>query len=119
MLHDLREWSIGAGGVVDNRSKFEEKAQVTLKPAENRKYRHVAVNERGHRMGETHPRAKLTDHDVDLIRDLCDDLRKTMSRRKVAAIVAEKFEISRRYVDAIYYCEKRAQTLGRFKAVKS
>lgn len=32
--------------------------------------RTVAVNEKGKRIGEDHPRAKLTNHEVELIRQL-------------------------------------------------
>jgi hypothetical protein len=33
----------------------------------------AAVNEQGHRIGEDHPRARLTNHEVELIFDLHDD----------------------------------------------
>lgn len=37
------------------------------------KKRMVAVNERGHVVGQDHPRAVLTDHDVDLVFALRED----------------------------------------------
>lgn len=37
------------------------------------KNRVVAINERGHVVGESHPRAVLTDHDVDLVFELRED----------------------------------------------
>ena len=37
------------------------------------KKRMVAVNERGSVVGQDHPRAKLTDHDVDLVFELRED----------------------------------------------
>jgi hypothetical protein len=45
----------------------------------------VAVNDQGRRIGESHPRAKLTNHEVDLVHELVEE---GMSYRQVA----EKFE---------------------------
>lgn len=53
-----------------------------------RKY--VAVNEAGHVVGEDHPRAVLTDHDVDLLLELRAE---GMSYRWLAL----KFEISHKH----------------------
>jgi predicted DNA-binding protein (UPF0251 family) len=38
-----------------------------------RAFRVVAVNDAGHVVGESHPNAKLTDHDVDLIFELREE----------------------------------------------
>ncbi len=63
----------------------------------------VPVNERGYTIGERHHRAKLTDHEVELIAQLLDD---GMSERPVA----HKFEISRRLVRDIKSGRCRAQS---------
>ena len=43
--------------------------------------RRTMVNERGRRIGEPHPRAKLTGHEIELIRELAE----RMSYREIAA----------------------------------
>lgn len=70
----------------------------------------VAVNERGIRIGEDHPRAKLTDHEVELIRQMHES---GLSYRKIA----EKFEISHGQAWFICTCRKRAQTASNWKTV--
>lgn len=52
------------------------------------KKRMVAVNERGHVVGEGHPRAKLTDHEVNLMLALRDE-------GFSLTWLARKFEVSR------------------------
>lgn len=54
---------------VENR-KLEVAMVGVHKRAKNRM---IAVNERGHAIGESHPRAILTDHDVGLVMELLDD----------------------------------------------
>ena len=80
----------------------------------------IQVNDRGRRIGESHPRAKLTDHEVDLLREVYEDLLvgQKKPRREVARIVADKFDVHPRTADKIYYCEKRAQTPARAKRAK-
>ena len=76
----------------------------------------VAVNEAGKRMGEGHGRAKLTDHDVELIQSLieCRDalireyaligltraqVCRTLAEKQLSYRgIAEKFEISKSHV---------------------
>lgn len=71
------------------------------------------------RIGEAHHRAKLTDHDVDLMRDLLDERRALITRCRAAgdgqgaieralrdsglsfASIAFKFEVSKSYVRAV------------------
>lgn len=72
-----------------------------------RKRKLLAVNDQGRRIGETHWRAKLTDHEVGLVLDLLDA---GMSER----LVAEKMEISRRTVRDYKAAKTRAQTPYRF-----
>lgn len=86
------------------------------------KKRVVPVNERGRRIGEGHPRAKLTDHEIDLIRELAEDtidpetgkvVLGGLTQRQIAA----KFEVSRGTVGDIISCRRRAQTPSGFRAV--
>lgn len=68
----------------------------------------VAVNEQGRLIGESHPRAKLTDHDVDLIRELAEY---GMSYRELA----RKFECDESTIRRIVSCERRGSTPDRYK----
>lgn len=95
----------------------------------------VAVNEHGMRVGETHHRAKLTDHDIDLIVSLLDarndaievGLAAGMSRSvldaHLAALqlsyrwIASKFEISKSHVRWIAIGLQRSQMPVRWKRV--
>jgi len=70
----------------------------------------VAVNESGRRIGESHPRAKLSDHEIDLIRQLAEE-------GLTVAQIARKFEISKGAAGDIITCRRRAQTPARFKRV--
>ena len=64
----------------------------------------VAVNDDGRVIGGDHHRAKLTDHDVDLIIDLrAHGLR--------YAEIAEKFEVSLSTVASICQGRRRSQTI--------
>lgn len=49
--------------------------------------KYVIVNEHGRRIGESHPRARLTDHEVALIAELAED---GMSYKQIA----ERFELA-------------------------
>jgi hypothetical protein len=79
----------------------------------------VVVNERGRRIGESHPRAKLTDHEIDLIRELVEELvaggMKVMEAYRVAA---EKFEIHARTAQQIALCMQRAELPARAKRIR-
>jgi IS30 family transposase len=70
----------------------------------------VAVNERGLRIGEDHPRAELTDAEVERIRELHEE---GMSYRQLA----EKFEQSKGAIAKICRYERRGQFVASFKAV--
>ena len=83
----------------------------------------VAVNERGRRIGESHPRAKLTDHEVDLIRELAEE-------GLTYEDIARKFELpadpktgrptraSRVYIGKLVRCERRGQSIAGHKRAK-
>jgi DNA invertase Pin-like site-specific DNA recombinase len=70
----------------------------------------IAVNAQGLRIGEDHPNAKLTDGEVETIRQLNED---GMNYKTIA----EKFECSKSTVQMICQHIRRAQTVARFKAV--
>ncbi|MCX8567045.1 MAG: hypothetical protein ON057_001772 [Glomeribacter sp. 1016415] len=70
----------------------------------------VAVNDRGLRIGESHHMARLTNREVELIRDLHDE-------GMGYEALAEKFEISRWTVGRICRFECRAQLPTRYKKV--
>lgn len=74
--------------------------------------RHVALNDSGHRIGESHPRAKLTDHEVDLLVQLREE---GMGVNELA----EKFEVHRTHVWRIFTGRKRAQLATRFKTIET
>jgi hypothetical protein len=72
----------------------------------------VAVNDRGWRIGEGHHNSKLSDHDVDLMRELREEHRLPVSA------LAEKFEVSKTLVKRICRYEIRCQTPDRWKVVE-
>lgn len=95
-----------------------------LKVNPRRKSSLVAVNEAGRRIGESHPRAKLTDHEVDLIRDLIEDTVDPATGKVVLkglsyGEVARKFEVSKGTVFDIVRCRRRAQTPAAFRRVEA
>lgn len=67
----------------------------------------MTANESGRRVGQAHPKAKLTDREIDLIRELFED-----EGLSVPEIVA-KFEgaVGRAHVHRIVKYQQRAQTL--------
>lgn len=75
------------------------------------KRRTLALNTKGFRVGEDHQRAKLTDHEVDLIRSLH---REGLTYKTIA----EKFEISARMVGAICRYERRAEVVTAYKSIE-
>lgn len=95
----------------------------------------VAVNERGARIGEGHPKATLTDHEVDLLRELLDertellrscravgmsdaDIERTMRKARLSyGLLATAFEVSKSTVYRINTYAVRAQTVAGFKRV--
>lgn len=64
----------------------------------------VGVNEKGLRVGEDHQRAKLTDHDVELMRQLHEEDGIGYKR------LAKMFDVSREQARAICRYQARAQT---------
>lgn len=68
----------------------------------------VAVNANGVRIGESHPRARLTDWEVELIRQLHEDLEEPIGYRRLAAI----FEVSKRTIRDVCAYRRRAETVA-------
>jgi hypothetical protein len=73
------------------------------------KKRMLAVNERGQLIGESHPGAVLSDHEVDVLLELRDE-------GKSMGWLAEKFEVSKSCVAKIIWGQRRGQTVARYKA---
>jgi hypothetical protein len=67
----------------------------------------VRLSVEGQRCGETHPNARLTDHDVELMRQLHED-------GMPCSVIAEKFECARTTVSGIVnYSHRIAIPMGR------
>ena len=74
--------------------------------------RTVAINEAGLRIGEEHPNAKLTDAEVERIRDLHEFDGMTYKA------LAEKFEVSKWCIGRICRYERRAQRPTNWKTIE-
>jgi len=66
----------------------------------------LSINELGRRIGESHPGAKLTDAEVELVHELLEG---GMSFAKVA----EKFNVSKSCIQKIADGSRRAQRVSR------
>lgn len=71
----------------------------------------ASVNDAGHVIGQDHHRARLTDHDVDLMRELRDD-GMTLSE------IASKFECSKTQVSDICAHKRRGHTTTGQKSLR-
>jgi hypothetical protein len=74
-------------------------------------YRTIAVNEKGLRIGEDHPNAKLTDHEVELVREMHEEYKISYTK------LADKFEVSKGAIAKICRYERRGQLAANFKKV--
>lgn len=72
----------------------------------------VAVNEKGRLIGECHQNAKLSDADVDRIRELRED------EGKSYVAIARIFNVAKSTIADICKYRRRAQTPSRWKTVK-
>lgn len=70
----------------------------------------VGVNDRGHVVGESHHRAVLTDHEVDLIFELHED---GWGYGRIAQVM----EVHKATVQMILSGKRRAQTVMAFKRI--
>lgn len=80
----------------------------------------VGVSDTGRRCGETHHRAKLSDHDVDLMRELAEDTLLedgTILPGLSYGQLAEKFEVSRGTAFDIVKCRRRYAIALKYKIV--
>jgi len=68
----------------------------------------IQIGEYGKRVGETHGRAKLTDHEIDLVRQLKEE-------GMPATEIAAKMEISKRYVYKLVNYERRASVVAEWR----
>ncbi|HEX7386257.1 MAG TPA: hypothetical protein VF285_03140 [Castellaniella sp.] len=75
------------------------------------KKRLVGVNESGYRVGEDHHGARLTNHEVDMLRVLHED--EGMSY----TVLAEKFDVSKSCVADICRYRRRGQVSIKFKMI--
>jgi hypothetical protein len=80
----------------------------------------VGINEHGMRVGETHPRAVLSDEEVDWIRELYEtglalSPGERIRRGLTLGGLAAKFEVSKSSVRDIIRCRCRAQAVAGFK----
>ena len=73
---------------------------------------YVAVNDRGLRIGETHPRSTISDATVDLIREYHED------KGRSYGWIAMRLKIPARTVGKICRYEIRAQWPDRWKRVR-
>ncbi len=71
----------------------------------------VQIGEYGRRVNESHGRAKLTDHEIDLVRQLKEE---GMPAREIA----EKMEISKRYVYKLANFERRACIVAEWRRLR-
>ena len=69
------------------------------------------IDEKGNRLGEAHQRAKLSDADVELIRDIYEEGMESMS---TLAIV---FGVSKSQIDNIVNYRKRATTPAGYRTI--
>lgn len=93
----------------------------------------VKINEHGRRIGESHPRAVLSDHEVDLLMGLLAEreaLVAVLSAKGSPQVVIDatlaasglsyrclaiKFDVHKRYIGKIASGERRCQTTARLK----
>ncbi|WP_288076436.1 hypothetical protein [Pseudomonas sp.] len=72
----------------------------------------VAINEKGNRIGQNHPRARFTDDQVDRIRDLHED--HGMTYDQLSAL----FQCHKQTIASICQYRTRAQTPFGWKELK-
>lgn len=75
----------------------------------------IAVNEQGRRIGQYHPRAKLTDREVELLLRMAEELDEHGRRRWGWRRLAAKFEIAGTSVKRILAGRNRQQTPAQWR----
>jgi ribosome-binding protein aMBF1 (putative translation factor) len=71
----------------------------------------VAINEKGRRIGDSHHRSRISNHDVDLMRELREEHRLSYKE------LAEKFDVSESLVKQICNYRIRSQAPVRWKII--
>lgn len=84
----------------------------TMRSQKGGTFKIVGLNDKGFRIGEDHPQAKLTDQHVDVIRELHES--GTMGYLRIARI----FKVSKNAIKKIVTCESRWQTATKFKRIE-
>lgn len=98
-----------------------ERAQAELmgllEPDRARWYgpRVVKLNENGRRIGESNPRAELTDHEVALLLELRAEVKEDGTPKHSYGWLADKFEIPKSTVQDICNGRRRAQDVAKVK----
>lgn len=77
----------------------------------------VAVNGAGRRIGQDHPRAKLANHEIELIVKLYEEHPVGDPRHMGYRQLARKFEVHRQTIAKIVRAERRCQSPERFRLV--
>lgn len=72
----------------------------------------VKINELGRRIGDSHPRAKFTDHEIEQMRWLRD-------QGWTCRAIAVKFDAAFGYVAEVCRCAKRAQVVAEVRALEA
>lgn len=80
--------------------------------ARRNRHRRVGVNERGRPVGETHPLAKLSDADIELIHELREA---GLSYAQIAGKFDDGVSVSKSHVRDILSGRRRGQAPVRFK----
>lgn len=75
----------------------------------------ISYNERGNRIGESNPMARLTDHEVDLIRELYEERNPDGTRRWTFGQIALRTKQPKSTVSDICYGRRRAQIVSKVK----
>lgn len=78
----------------------------------------VAVNEAGQRIGEDHGRARLTDHEVELMRRMHEEYPVGHPLHVGCRVLAAKFGVTKTLARKICAYKVRAQVAARWKRVK-
>lgn len=82
----------------------------------------VGVTADGRRAGESHPGARLSDHDVDLIRELHEpSVDHTTGQARPGLgyrVLSRKFETSKSTIRDIVKCRRRFAVAVRFRTVR-
>jgi hypothetical protein len=78
----------------------------------------IPIDENGRPVGEHHHLAKLTDHEVELIRQLWEDGQEDPAKRLTVRAIAEKFEVSCGTIHDIITFRRRARHPVGWRRVK-